>query len=303
MKNIASTIEQCASLAARCLHCSPSEITDMQTLKLGMTNHSYRFCFRGENYILRVPGEGTGKLIDRHQEAAVYAVLKGLGICDDVVAIDPDEGWKISRFYEPARVCDPCNEEDLKLCMQKLREFHGKALSVGHEFDLFGQIDFYESLREGKASQYADYGAVKKSVLRLKEPIDRAAPRKTLAHIDAVCDNFLFVGDGDIRLIDWEYAGMQDPYVDIAMFCIYAMYDRAQTDHLIDLYFENNCPARDRARIYAYLAVCGLLWSNWCEYKKHLGVDFGEYAVRQYGFAREYAPMAFDALRATEEAR
>ena len=23
-------------------------------------------------------------------------------------------------------------------------------------------------------------------------------------------------------------------------------------------------------------AVCGLLWSNWCEYKRKLGVDFGE---------------------------
>ena len=40
-----------------------------------------------------------------------------------------------------------------------------------------------------------------------------------LTHIDAVPDNFLFTGD-EIRLIDWEYAGMQDVHVDIAMFAI-----------------------------------------------------------------------------------
>ena len=39
-----------------------------------------------------------------------------------------------------------------------------------------------------------------------------------LTHIDAVPDNFLFTRDGDIRLIDWEYAAMQDPHVDMPCF-------------------------------------------------------------------------------------
>lgn len=49
------------------------------------------------------------------------------------------------------------------------------------------------------------------------------AGEKVLTHIDAVPDNFLFVekeGREEIRLIDWEYAGMQDPHVDVAMFCM-----------------------------------------------------------------------------------
>ena len=112
-----------------------------------------------------------------------------------------------------------------------------------------------------------------------------------LTHIDAVPDNFLFVpGEGgeSIRLIDWEYAGMQDPHVDIAMFCIYALYDRAQVDRLIDLYFPEGCADAVRVKIYGYIAACGLLWSNWCEYKRMLGVEFGEYSLRQYQYAKEY---------------
>ena len=104
-------------------------------------------------------------------------------------------------------------------------------------------------------------------------------------------DNFLFSGD-DLRLIDWEYAGMQDPHVDIAMFCIYALYDREQIDHLIDLYFENACPRETRIKIYCYVAACGLLWSNWCEYKAALGVEFGEYSLRQYRYAKDYSRLA-----------
>ena len=100
-------------------------------------------------------------------------------------------------------------------------------------------------------------------------------------------DNFLFV-DNEIRLIDWEYAGMQDPHLDIAMFAIYSMYDRDQVETLIDSYFLEGCSTEIRMKIYCYIATCGLLWSNWCEYKRFCGVEFGEYSLRQYRYAKEY---------------
>ena len=53
-------------------------------------------------------------LIIQRQEAAVYEVLRGKGICDDVVLIDPQKGWKVTAFLENARVCDPESPEDLK---------------------------------------------------------------------------------------------------------------------------------------------------------------------------------------------
>ena len=110
-----------------------------------------------------------------------------------------------------------------------------------------------------------------------------------MTHIDAVADNFLFINnDKEIRLIDWEYAAMQDPHVDIAMFCIYALFDRTQIDNLIDIYFEDKCDIKTRIKIYAYISICGLLWSNWCEYKSQLGIEFGEYSLRQYRYAKDY---------------
>ena len=161
---------------------------------------------------------------------------------------------------------------------------------------LFEQIEFYESLWQGSRSVYRDYPQTKEKILSLQSYIEQHAQPHVLTHIDAVPDNFLFVADGDgveqIRLIDWEYAGMQDPHVDIAMFCISALYDRQQVDHLVDLYFENKCSREDRIKIYCYIAACGLLWSNWCEYKRQLGVEFGEYSLRQYRFAKDYYKKA-----------
>lgn len=277
--------------AAQVLAVAPVDITDIAVLKKGMTNRSFMFKCIDAKYIMRIPGEGTDKLINRSQEAQVYDALSGKGICDDPVYINPGNGYKITEFLEGIRGCDPWDVNDLKKCMTRLRSFHEMKLKVGHEFDIFGQIDFYESLWDGKPSVYKDYAKTKQNVLSLKPYIESHITEKVLTHIDAVPDNFLFYDRGngeELQLTDWEYAGMQDPHVDIAMFCIYALYDRTQVDQLIDIYFEGKCPDEMRVKIYCYIACCGLLWSNWCEYKRNLGVEFGEYSLRQYRYAKEY---------------
>ena len=267
------------------------KIVDITVLKKGMTNRSFLFSIKDKKYIMRIPGEGTEKLIDRKQEAQVYQRISDKGICDNIVYINPDNGYKITEFIDGARVCNPKNKKDLIECMKSLREFHELKLKVDHEFDIFGQIEFYESLWNGNASVYRDYKKTKRNVFSLKNYINENIHEKVLTHIDAVPDNFLFKVDGkntDIRLIDWEYAAMQDPHVDIAMFCIYSFYDREQIDELIDIYFCGKCDRKTRIKIYCYVSAAGLLWSNWCEYKRNLGVEFGEYSLRQYRYAKEY---------------
>lgn len=282
------------------LEANQDEVTDIIVLKKGMTNRSFLFTCRGKKYIMRIPGEGTDQLINRKQEAEVYHAIDGRKICDDIAYINPENGYKITGFLENARVCDPLDYEDVKKCMKRLRDFHGLGLKVNHEFDIFGQIEFYESLWEGNASVYKDYEKTKSNVLSLRSYIETHVSEKVLTHIDAVPDNFLFInqnGKEEIRLIDWEYAGMQDPHVDVAMFCIYSLYNKRQVDRLIAAYFTEGCDDETRIKIYCYIAACGLLWSNWCEYKRNIGVEFGEYSLRQYRYAKEYFRIVQEELK------
>lgn len=284
------------AIIAEAMHCKPEEITDIKLQKKGMTNRSFLFKLKGKSYIMRIPGEGTDNLINRREEAEVYKAIWDKKLCDDVIYINPENGYKITAFLDNARVCDSENPEDIMRCMKRLREFHNMKLSVKHFFDIFGKIDFYESLWISDKSEYVDYENTKKNVFSLKKYIDKHKSDYSLTHIDAVPDNFLFFTDSDgkeeIRLIDWEYSAMQDPHVDIAMFIIYAMYDREHAEQLIDAYFTEGCDIATRIKIYCYISACGLLWSNWCEYKRDLGVEFGEYSLRQYRFAKEYYKIA-----------
>jgi len=275
------------------LGCKEENITNITVLKKGMTNRSFLFTVSGNKYIMRIPGEGTDQLINRKHEAEVFRTISGLGLCDDPVYINPANGYKITKYLEGIRVCDSRNISDLKKCMDKLRQFHMLKLKVDHVFDIFGQIDFYETLWEDSPSVYRDYAKTKEKIFSLRNFVDEAKKDWCLTHIDAVPDNFLFYkSEGEdeekLQLTDWEYSGMQDPHVDIAMFCIYSLYDKKQCDRVIDIYFENQCERITRAKIYAYIAICGLLWSNWCEFKRKLGVEFGEYSLRQYRFAKDF---------------
>jgi CTP:phosphocholine cytidylyltransferase involved in choline phosphorylation for cell surface LPS epitopes len=281
------------------------EIDNVTTLKKGMTNRSFLIECKNEKYIMRISGEGTEKFINRVQEKEVYEIIAGKGLCDDVVYINAQNGYKITKYINEVRVCDPEDKSDVWKCMKRLREFHQMKLSVAHEFCIFEQISMYEALWGEMRSVYRDYDRTKEQVLQLEKYIDMHVEEKVLTHIDAVPDNFLFVpsetGEEAIQLIDWEYAGMQDPHVDIAMFAIYALYNKEQVDNLIEAYFTKGCADEIRIKIYCYIAACGLLWSNWCENKRNLGVDFGEYALRQYRYAKEYYKIVKNELQSKGE--
>lgn len=267
--------------------CNPGDIQDLKPLKKGMNNTSFTFIINGAKYHLRTPGVGTDKFINRNEEYAVYQKISTLNLSEDIVYFDPISGYKIARFWDDARVCDPYSLEDVAACMKKLREFHDMNITVEHTFDPFERIEYFESLWSGP-SCYGDYTQTKSKVMALQEYILSFSPVFSLAHIDPVSDNFLFIGNDQIRLIDWEYAAMQDPHIDIAMFVTYAMYDRVWVDRVIELYFQG-CHHSLIGKIHAYIAAVGLCWSNWCEFKRQEGADFAEWALRQYQYAKDYA--------------
>ncbi|WP_312654140.1 NTP transferase domain-containing protein [Proteiniclasticum sp.] len=277
------------------MSCSKEDITDIKVMKKGMTNRSFQFTVFEKTYIMRVPGEGTEQLINRRNEFVNYQIIKDKYISDNVVYISENNGYKITEFWHDTRECNPEDKEDVKRCMAYLRNFHQSNFEVPHEFDLFRNIDYYESLWKTE-TLYKDYKDIKHNVLGLKGFIEANIQEKVLAHIDSVPDNFLFTEHG-IKLIDWEYAGMQDPHVDIAMFAIYSLYELEQIDELIELYFEYKVEETIRMKIYGYIAVCGLLWSNWCEYKRMLGVEFGEYSMKQYRYAKEFSSIVGKYIR------
>lgn len=130
------------ALLSQILDVPPPEIKNLAPLKAGMTNKSYRFDCNGEKLILRIPGKGTEKLINRRNEAHTYQVIGKENICDDIKYFDPETGYKISEFLEPIQTCDPQNPHDIAACMEMLWNFHALDIQVPYEFNLWKQSNF-----------------------------------------------------------------------------------------------------------------------------------------------------------------
>lgn len=269
-------------------------IVHIAPVKKGLTNDSFTFSIKGDGkYVIRIPNVDTASLVNREQEATVYKAIRELHISDDVVYLDAITGVKVTKFIESAHNLEVSNQGELSLALDKLKLLHTSNIKVPHTFDLFSMIDKYEGLR-GKESFFQQYVVTKANILKLLICINDVDREYCLCHIDANCDNFLITDDKEVRLIDFEYAGMQDPNLDIAMICLYSQLDRNMIDVIIDTYYGERVDDRTRYLIYAYIAIGGFIWSIWCEVKEGSRVLDNKYACSQYEYAKEYFQIVYE---------
>lgn len=266
-----------------------SEITDIKCLKAGMTNKSFLFKVGQKHCICRIPGPGTELLINRKQEKQVYDVVTPLGITERLLYINDRTGYKIADYYDNSRNASASDWTDMEKCIKMMRCLHQSGVVLGHSFDIRDRIEFYEKLcRSHGGVLFEDYEEVKGWMDWLMDSLDKLDRPQTLCHIDANVDNFLFLQDGSVKLLDWEYAGMCDPMIDVSMCAIYSYYSEDDMEKLLRLYLEGEPSEEEYFALYAYAALGGFLWSLWAVYKSVLGDEFGEYTIIMYRFAKRY---------------
>lgn len=281
-KEIVEIVKQCNLLDL---------IEQIEPIKVGMTNQLLRLHCKDFDRLLRIPGAGSEKVVNRYQEAKVYEALAEDEIIEDIFYLNWENGVKISRFFQGVHNCNPREKEEVKCCIATLKEFHKKQYKVAHRFDVFAQIRHYEDQCGPYLDCFPDFNQLRSKIMGLKSLLSDPG-EACLCHIDSVYDNFL-IGEKQVYLIDWEYAAMADPRVDIAMFCIYASYSKEMTDWFVEEYFEQ--PTKeDYLIIYAYMAACAYLWVIWSEIKKSEGVSFEEYEEEQYRIAQEFYQYAYE---------
>jgi len=304
MKTIIPTAAQ-ADLIRRTLSLGPEDSIPVLTpMEGGLTNHSFLFENANERYILREPGKESFSYIDRYAEAEAYAAVRGLIPTDEVLALEPETGRKITRFWPNARICDPHNEQDVSACMKMLRRLHQRALTVPHRYDIFSFNQVHINWLPD-TSVYPDHDLVQRRCMDMEPVLRRFEKYAVLSHCDTVASNFLFLERPEqapeLRVIDWEYAGMFDPCADIGMFADDGGYSPRETDRLMRIYLEEEPTLEFTLRVYAYLALIGLCYSNWEEHVRvDFGMNLGDYGMKQFNSARVYSKLFWDLLPQVE---
>ena len=263
------------------------KITNIVSQKLGMTNDSFRFDIDNVSYIYRVSGEMSHKIIDRYTEALVYKKIRNLHISDEVIYIDPKTGHKISKFFYNARVINPASKEEVFRAIQMIKKLHNQNIKIDKYFDIKENLLYYERLAKEKGVQFfEDYEQVKEKIFKILGFIKKLPMNVCLCHIDAIRDNILITEDNSLKLIDFEYAAMQDPMIDIAMYAIYSDYNFEQIRELVNIYFaEEEIPKYSYEKAILFAVCGGLLWYTWGEYMQNNN-ELKDYLKSMYDYAK-----------------
>ncbi len=234
----------------------------------GMTNHSYRVVRRdGQEYLVRLPGEGTEELINREDERKSTELACRLDIDSELLYFGSD-GTKIMRFiHDPQPMSDAVmrRPEILRQAAAIFHRLHTCGENTGVRFEVFEMADTYEKIiRENGVAFYDDYDEVRGTVMRIKADVDAggAAPRVP-CHNDSLVDNWVLDKDGRLYLIDWEYSGMNEAMWDLSCLSIEAEYGEDDDEALLQAYYGRTPTVDEKKRFLAAKLYVDYLWTLW----------------------------------------
>jgi thiamine kinase-like enzyme len=261
----------------------------------GLTNRVYRL----GDVCLRVPGDGTAAYIDRTAEAAMARLAADAGVSPALLHADPVTGLMATRFVDGAVTMTPDTFRNRTgapaRAAHALRRLHQSGAQFPVQFDLFAMIDTYLALLAPRDVALPDgYHAILAETGAIRAALAGAAAPRVPCHCDPLCENFLDTG-ARMWIVDWEYAGMNDPMWDLGDLSVEAGFDAALDTALLHAYFDGPANPRDHGRMVIYKAMCDLLWTLWGLIQLADGNpadDFRIYSVTR--FARCKALMAQD---------
>ena len=254
----------------------------------GMTNHSYKITREdGQEYLVRIPGDGTEEMINRLDERKSTELACNLGI-DSPMLYFGDDGRKVMRFIHDPQ---PMNEEvmrrreNLLQAAEIFHRLHTCGVDTGVRFEVFEMAALYEKIiREGGVAFYDDYEEVKKTVMDIKAEVDQngEAP-KVPCHNDSLMGNWVLDGDGKLYLIDWEYSGMNEAMWDLYCLSIEADYTPENDRGLLEAYYGRETTVDEKKRFVAAKLYVDYLWTLWGLTRVPFDGDFmQEYADNRY---------------------
>ncbi len=277
------------------LHCKTKDIVNIKAIKSGVTNTSFQFYIGNQPYIYRHPGKGTEKYINRKSEAAALRIAADLHLDDSFIYMDETEGWKISYYMEETRTMDVKNPQEITKALELMRNLHTKCVHFEYDFDIWKKIEEYHNqLKPLEEDEWDDFGKLYQLIVSVRKNIPLKQTASCLCHCNCVPANFLIDKQGNMYLMDWEYAGNDDPASDLGTFLGSTDITCEEAVTILEEYLEH-VPEREEIQHYlGYTAISSYYWYLWALYQERNGKHLGTRIYTWYKNAKQYAHKTLD---------
>ncbi len=216
----------------------------------GITNKNYKLETGGKAYMLRITGENTDLLgIKREIEHASNLAAGLLGIAPEVLYFIEPEGYLVTRFIDGKRIPpeEMVKPDNIRRVVRKLRMYHTRAPEVKGEFNVFRRVEHLIGISKQHGSKFPfDFDWIMGKMKDVETALLKDPYVPTPCHCDLLNLNFLdenVAGEiGEVKILDWEYAGMGDIFFDLGNFCHHHRFNDELVNVLLQEYFGEVTP-------------------------------------------------------------
>ena len=275
-------------------HRWPAREVVLTPITSGITNANVKVEVDGETFVVRLPGAETELLgIDRHAELEASRTAAAAGVGPDV--IDFVEGCLVTRFVRGVLIPkeELQREPVLTNVVRSVRAVH-TAPPIPSTFPVFRIVERYHQLAAERGVPIPSaFDRAHGLAERIETSFARNPMPETTCHNDLLNANFLRDGD-HVWIVDYEYAGMGDPFFDLGNLSINNGLGVDAQETLLRLYFGDVRDAH-RARLGLMRVMSDFREAMWGVLQQGistLDVDYVEYADDH--FARLEASAADD---------
>jgi len=254
----------------------------------GITNRNFLVVAEGarERHVIRLAGNDTHLLgISREVEHAATVAAAGVGVGPEVVAFIRPEGYLVTRFIVGEPVSDAAVHQvaTIRRVADSIRRVHDGPAIPGL-FVPFRIVEAYRALAMARGVGIPPEYDLAMAIARrielacLENPVEMRP-----CHNDLLNANF--IDDGErIRIVDWEYAGMGDPFFDLGNFSVNHGLSPDEDAVLLAAYEGEVRPSR-AARLQLMRTVSDFREAMWGVLQQGistLDVDFVAYAAEHF---------------------
>jgi thiamine kinase-like enzyme len=261
----------------------------LRPLSGGITNRNFVVSAprRDERWVLRLAGNDTHLLgISREVEYAATVFAAGVGVGPEVIAFIRPEGYLITKFIEggPIGVEAVHRADTLVRVVDSLRRIHDGPPIPGL-FMPFRIVEAYRALAEARGVAIPpEYGLAQAVSRRIELALVANPVELRPCHNDLLNANFI----DDlvrIRIVDWEYAGMGDPFFDLGNFAVNHDLTPDEDEELLAHYDDGPIRPERLARLRLMRTVSDFREAMWGVLQQSistLDVDFVAYAGEHF---------------------
>lgn len=256
-------------VTAKVLGVEQSQIKIDHRLMGGMSNFTYVIEVEGNKYTFRIPGKNASVFVDFFAEKENMEIIEDLNLNNETLYTDPTIGYKIAKYVEGtplSEVADPTLY--LEEVSKVLHILHESELKAVDDYRPYDRLESYQQLVTDFGVEHdSKYFELKTQFLTYRSFLDQFP--KVFCHNDSQISNMVVEAD-QTYLLDWEFAGNNDPMYDVA--CV-GNKDFELALAFLPIYLGREPQLEELKRLYLWRAFQCLQWHNVARYKDLIGLS------------------------------